>query len=59
MRSALESKGYEIAEAEIASVPKNLVSVSGSTAESLVKLLEELEELDDVQKVAANCDIEE
>jgi transcriptional/translational regulatory protein YebC/TACO1 len=35
------------------------VSVSGSTAESLVKLLEELEELDDVQKVAANCDIEE
>jgi YebC/PmpR family DNA-binding regulatory protein len=59
VRSALESKGYEIAEAEIAHVPKNLVSVSGSTAESLVKLLEELEELDDVQKVAANCDIEE
>jgi YebC/PmpR family DNA-binding regulatory protein len=59
VRSALESKGYEIAEAEIASVPKNLVSVSGSTAESLVKLLEELEDLDDVQKVAANCDIDE
>jgi transcriptional/translational regulatory protein YebC/TACO1 len=33
--------------------------VGGSTAESLVKLLEELEDLDDVQKVAANCDIEE
>ena len=59
VRSALESKGYEIAEAEIASVPKNLVSVGGDTAESLVKLLEELEDLDDVQKVAANCDIEE
>jgi YebC/PmpR family DNA-binding regulatory protein len=59
VRAALESKGYEIAEAEIASVPKNLVGVSGSTAESLVKLLEELEDLDDVQKVAANCDIEE
>jgi YebC/PmpR family DNA-binding regulatory protein len=59
VRSALESKGYEIAEAEIASVPKNLVSVSGGTAESLVKLLEELEDLDDVQKVAANCDIYE
>jgi YebC/PmpR family DNA-binding regulatory protein len=59
VRAALESKGYEIAEAEIASVPKNLVTVSGSTAESLVKLLEELEELDDVQRVAANCDIEE
>jgi transcriptional/translational regulatory protein YebC/TACO1 len=59
VRAALESKGYEIAEAEIASVPKNLVSVGGDTAESLVKLLEELEDLDDVQKVAANCDIEE
>ena len=59
VRAVLEEKGYEIAEAEIASVPKNLVAVSGSTAESLVRLLEELEELDDVQKVAANCDIEE
>jgi hypothetical protein len=58
VRTALEAKGYEIREAELASVPKNLVSVSGATAESLVKLLEELEELDDVQKVAANCDIE-
>ena len=58
VRTALEAKGYEVAEAEIASVPKNLVSVSGKTADSLVKLLEELEDLDDVQKVAANCSIE-
>ena len=57
VRSALEAKGYEIREAELASVPKNLVTVSASAAESLVKLLEELEDLDDVQKVAANCDI--
>lgn len=58
VKSALEAKGYEITEAEIASVPKNLVSVSGKTAESLVRLLEELEELDDIQRVAANCDVE-
>ncbi|MEP6506822.1 MAG: YebC/PmpR family DNA-binding transcriptional regulator [Gemmatimonadales bacterium] len=58
VRSAMEAKGYEIIDAEIASIPKNLVSVSGKTAESLVRLLEELEELDDVQKVAANCDVE-
>ena len=57
VRGALEEKGYEIREAEIAHVPKNLVSVGGQTAETLVKLLEELEDLDDVQKVAANCDI--
>src|SRR6476620_2543470 len=58
VKSAMEAKGYEIVDAEIASVPKNLVSVSGKAAESLVRLLEELEELDDVQKVAANCDVE-
>ncbi|HVF38726.1 MAG TPA: YebC/PmpR family DNA-binding transcriptional regulator, partial [Gemmatimonadaceae bacterium] len=51
VKSALEAKGIEIAESEIASVPKNLVTVEGKTAESLVKLLEELEDLDDVQKV--------
>jgi Uncharacterized conserved protein len=45
-------------ESEITSVPKNLVHVEGKAAESLVKLLEELEDLDDVQKVAANCDLE-
>jgi transcriptional/translational regulatory protein YebC/TACO1 len=34
------------------------VHVKGKTADSLVKLLEELEDLDDVQRVAANCDLE-
>ncbi len=58
VRTALEEKGFEISEAELASVPKNLVRVEGKTADSLVKLLEELEDLDDVQKVAANCDLE-
>ncbi len=58
VRSVLEAKNIEVREAEIAHIPKNLVTVSGPAAESLVKLLEELEDLDDVQKVAANCDIE-
>jgi len=58
VRAALEEKGFEVSEAELASVPRNLVRVEGKTAESLVKLLEELEDLDDVQKVAANCDLE-
>jgi len=58
VRTALEAKGFEISAAELASVPKNLVRVEGKTADSLVKLLEELEDLDDVQKVAANCDLE-
>ena len=58
VKSALEAKGFASAESEITSVPKNLVHIEGKTAESLVRLLEELEDLDDVQKVAANCDLE-
>lgn len=58
VKSALEAKGFEATESEIASVPKNTVHVEGKTAESVVTLLEELEDLDDVQKVAANCDLE-
>lgn len=58
VRTALESKGIRIAEAELAMVPKTTVRIEGRDAESLLKLLEELEELDDVQKVWANFDID-
>ncbi|HEY6220467.1 MAG TPA: YebC/PmpR family DNA-binding transcriptional regulator, partial [Gemmatimonadaceae bacterium] len=58
VKSALESKGIKIAESEIAMVPKNTVKVEGKDAAALLKLLEELEELDDVQKVWANFDID-
>jgi YebC/PmpR family DNA-binding regulatory protein len=58
VKSALESRGIVASEAEIAWIPKNTVRVEGKTAESLVKLLEELEDLDDVQKVDANFDMD-
>lgn len=56
--AALQAKKIEILESEIASIPKNTVRVEGKEAESLVKMLEELEDLDDVQKVAANFDMD-
>jgi YebC/PmpR family DNA-binding regulatory protein len=58
VKSALESKGITIQESEIANLPKNTVRVEGKTAEQLLKLLEEVEDLDDVQKVAANFDMD-
>jgi YebC/PmpR family DNA-binding regulatory protein len=58
VRTGIEGKKIEVQEAEIAYVPKNTVRLEGKEAESLVKLLEELEDLDDVQKVAANFDID-
>ena len=39
-------------------IPKNTVHVEGKTAESLLKLMEELDSLDDVQKVEANFDMD-
>ncbi|HEX4684357.1 MAG TPA: YebC/PmpR family DNA-binding transcriptional regulator [Gemmatimonadaceae bacterium] len=56
VQDGLRKTGVEIAEAELAMVPKNTVSVSGKDAEALFKLLETIEELDDVQKVWANFD---
>ncbi|HXD48007.1 MAG TPA: YebC/PmpR family DNA-binding transcriptional regulator [Gemmatimonadaceae bacterium] len=58
VQEALAGKGVKAAEAELAMVPKTTVNVAGKDAESLIKLLETLEELDDVQKVWANFDMD-
>ncbi len=58
VKTALEDKKLPVGESEISYIPKNTVRVEGKDAESLMKLLEELEDLDDVQKVAANFDID-
>jgi transcriptional/translational regulatory protein YebC/TACO1 len=57
--SALEAKGIVASEAELAMVPKTTVMVTGDDVESLLKLIESIEELDDVQKVWANFDIDD
>ena len=58
VRGALESHGMHVAGSEIAWLPKTTVRVEGKTAESLIRLLEEIDELDDVQKVDANFDMD-
>jgi YebC/PmpR family DNA-binding regulatory protein len=58
VQTAIQERGVEVSESEIAMIPKNTVRVEGKNAESVLKLLEELEDLDDVQKVAANFDID-
>ena len=58
VKGALEKKGVVAQESEIAMLPKSTVKVEGKDAESLLKLIESLEELDDVQKVWANFDID-
>jgi YebC/PmpR family DNA-binding regulatory protein len=58
VKGALEKKGIASQESEIAMIPKSTVKVEGKDAETLLKLIESLEELDDVQKVWANFDID-
>ena len=40
-------------------IPQNMVKVTGKDAENTLKLMEALEEHDDVQNVYANFDIDE
>ncbi|HEU4453218.1 MAG TPA: YebC/PmpR family DNA-binding transcriptional regulator [Longimicrobium sp.] len=58
VQDGLRAKGIAWEEAELAMIPKNEVKVEGADAEQLVKLLELLEELDDVQKVYTNADLD-
>jgi len=57
VKAALQEAGIEVASAEVAMVPQNTVGVTGKDAEQTMKLLEELDDHDDVQSVASNVDI--
>lgn len=59
VRSALEEAGYTLASANLQMVPKSNVHVEGQDAVRLLKLLDALEESDDVQHVYSNFDIDE
>jgi YebC/PmpR family DNA-binding regulatory protein len=57
VREALENAGVEIESAEIAMEPKNTIEVGEGDARSLMRLMEALDDQDDVDSVHANFDI--
>ncbi len=57
VRSALETAGIPIGSAEVTMQPKSTVEVEASAARQNLRLIENLEELDDEQRVTANFDI--
>ena len=57
--AAVKAKGIEPNTAEISMIPQNYVKVEGKTAQQVIKLMEALDEHDDVQHVYGNFDIEE
>jgi YebC/PmpR family DNA-binding regulatory protein len=59
VRSALDRSKIATAAAEVSMVPQNYVKLEGKNAETMLKLMEALEEHEDIQNVWANFDIDE
>ena len=55
----LKAKGMEVTSSELTQVPQNTVSMEKEKAMTLLRLMEELEEHDDVQNVYSNADIDD
>jgi YebC/PmpR family DNA-binding regulatory protein len=60
VRRAVQDAGFEIQTAELTMIPKTTVEVAEeASAKKLIRLIEALEENDDIQEVSANFDIPE
>jgi transcriptional/translational regulatory protein YebC/TACO1 len=56
---ALKKNDIEIAASEVGFLPQNYIKVEGKEAQQVLRLMEELEDHDDVQTVSSNFDISE
>jgi YebC/PmpR family DNA-binding regulatory protein len=56
VRRALEEAGLSVATAELSMLPKNVVTLDEKSATQVLRLLDSLEDMDDVQKVFSNAD---
>jgi len=59
VQAAIKSAGIEPQVAEVSMVPQNYVKLEGGSAQQMLRLMEAMEDHDDVQKVYANFDIDE
>ena len=56
VRSALESEDAAISSSEVSLIPSHTVPLDNRAAGQILRLLDQLEELDDVQKIYSNAD---
>jgi transcriptional/translational regulatory protein YebC/TACO1 len=59
VRDAVKGLGIEPASAAVSMIPQNYVKLEGKVATQMVKLMDALDEHDDVQHVWSNFDISE
>lgn len=59
VRDALEAKGLKYIQASVGMIPQNTVNLEDGKAEQMLKMIDKLEDNDDVQNVYANFDIDD
>ncbi|MFH0958059.1 MAG: YebC/PmpR family DNA-binding transcriptional regulator [Pseudomonadota bacterium] len=59
VRKAVEDRGWKIDDAEITMVPQNTLKLDGKKAEQMLKMMDTLDDHDDLERVYANFDISE
>jgi transcriptional/translational regulatory protein YebC/TACO1 len=59
VRDAVKGLGVEPASAAVSMIPENYVKLEGKVAQQMLKLMEALDDQDDVQHVWSNFDISE
>jgi YebC/PmpR family DNA-binding regulatory protein len=57
VKKAIDQKGWKYLDARVGLIPQNTIRLEGGKAEQMMKLMEKLEDNDDVQNVYANFDI--
>jgi YebC/PmpR family DNA-binding regulatory protein len=59
LRVAVEAKGWKIELSEVTMIPQNTVKLEGKKAEQMLKMMDALDDNDDLERVVANFDISE
>jgi len=59
VKDAIDQAAISYAEAEVTMLPQNITALVGKEAEQMIRLMEALDDCDDVQKVYTNADIPE
>jgi YebC/PmpR family DNA-binding regulatory protein len=56
---AVKKSGVEVAHSEVGMVPQNYIKLEGAAANQMIRLLEAIEDHDDVQNVFSNFDVDQ
>ena len=56
---AVKKSGFEVAHSEVGMIPQNYIKLEGQAANQMIRLLEAIEDHDDVQSVYSNFDVDQ